>query len=73
MTTNSTPTLLTERQAAEALGISHRSLQAWRCRGEGPKFLKLNGTIVRYRAEDLDAWVADAVRNSTSDPGAQAA
>jgi predicted DNA-binding transcriptional regulator AlpA len=57
--------LLTERQAGERLAISHRTLQQWRVRGNGPAFLKL-GNAVRYDADALDAWVSDQVHRSTS-------
>jgi predicted DNA-binding transcriptional regulator AlpA len=47
--------LLNERDAAALLGVSVRSLQAWRQRGEGPVYVKL-GRLVRYRPADLDAF-----------------
>ncbi|MEA3278576.1 MAG: helix-turn-helix domain-containing protein [Pseudomonadota bacterium] len=64
--------LLNEHQAAARLGLSHRTLQAWRWRGGGPRFVKLNNAV-RYRPEDLDAWLADRTRSNTADPGPQAA
>ncbi|WP_412057307.1 helix-turn-helix transcriptional regulator [Bartonella sp. DGB2] len=33
-------------------GISARTLEQWRWRGEGPAFIKI-GRVVRYRAEDI--------------------
>src|SRR5690349_16504352 len=60
--------LLTERQAAALLKVSVKSLQAWRSRGGGPRYHKL-GRCVRYSLSDLEAFVHDAVRRSTSDPG----
>lgn len=62
---SSAPALLTERQAAAVLGLSHRTLQAWRVRGGGPQYAKI-GSNVRYRRADLDAWVAGRVRESTA-------
>lgn len=44
--------ILTENQAAAVLKVSPRTLQAWRCTGKGPRFLRLGRTI-RYRMSDL--------------------
>lgn len=65
MQTNSTfasgDTLLDERQAAELLNLSCRTLQAWRTVGAGPRFIRA-GRAVRYCRIDLLAWVeANAV------------
>ncbi|MEP3014366.1 helix-turn-helix domain-containing protein [Roseibium polysiphoniae] len=58
--------LLTEVQAAEALNLSVRTLQAWRVRGSGPNFVKLS-RAVRYRVTDLDDWLNANCRGSTSE------
>ena len=60
--------LRTEQQAAALLKISVKTLQGWRSRGGGPRFIKL-GRCVRYALADLEAFVQAAVRSSTSDPG----
>jgi hypothetical protein len=60
--------LLTERQAATLLNVSVKSLQGWRSRGGGPRYHKL-GRCVRYAVADLEAFIQNAVRLSTSDPG----
>lgn len=60
--------LLTEQQAAALLHVSVKSLQGWRSRGGGPPFVKL-GRCVRYALSDLEVFVQEAVRRSTSDPG----
>lgn len=57
--------LLNETQAAEYLGLSVRTLQAWRVRGGGPVFVKL-GRAVRYRPDDLNAWINERMAASTS-------
>ena len=62
--------LMDEKQAAALLNVSIKSLQAWRSRGGGPKFLKIGRLLVRYRLEDLQAFVVSALRSSTSDQGA---
>lgn len=47
---------LTTPQAAEYIGLHKSTLDTWRCRGEGPRFVKL-GRAVRYRIKDLDAYI----------------
>jgi predicted DNA-binding transcriptional regulator AlpA len=50
------PYLKTE-QAAEYLGLKKATLEFYRSRGGGPRFLKLGGTrAVRYLRADLDEW-----------------
>jgi len=64
--------LMTEDQAAQRLAVSTRTLQGWRVRGGGPQYLKLGRGrgCVRYKTEDLEAYLDDRVRRSTSDQGA---
>ena len=50
--------LLTEVQVSEMLQVSLECLRRWRLRGEGPQYLKF-GTLVRYRTEDIEGWVAE--------------
>lgn len=50
-------TYLTTRQAADYLQVSPRTLEGYRYREEGPRWAKA-GRTVRYRVEDLDAWMA---------------
>lgn len=58
-------TLLNEVQAARVLNVSVRTLQAWRLRGGGPRYVKC-GRAVRYRRGDLGAWIeANTVSHST--------
>lgn len=61
--------LLTEVQAAEVLNVSIRTLQAWRLRGGGPRFVRLSGRAVRYRNSDLASYIEAHTVVSTSDPG----
>ena len=58
--------LLTATEVAEALGLTIRTLEDWRYKGEGPPFLKI-GHRVRYDAADLERWLAAQRRRSTSD------
>ena len=61
--------LLDEKQAAALLNMSVKSLQAWRSRGGGQKFVKIGRRLVRYAMADLEAFVLDRLRSSTSDRG----
>ncbi len=56
--------VLTTRQAAQYLGLSISTLNKWRCYGFGPKYLKL-GRAVRYRQEELDAYLGARLYQST--------
>lgn len=51
-------------EAAQHLGLQKSTLEAWRCRGGGPRFVKM-GRVVRYRQADLDAWIESRVRENT--------
>jgi predicted DNA-binding transcriptional regulator AlpA len=54
--TNDPDALLTELQVSELLGLSVRTLQAWRARLAGPRFVQA-GRAVRYRRRDLIDWI----------------
>jgi excisionase family DNA binding protein len=58
--------LLTTRQAAEYLNYELRTLESWRHRGGGPRFVRVSAKSVRYRSADLEAWIEERVRTSTS-------
>lgn len=59
--------LLTPKQAANALGISHRTLQSMRLSGAGPIYVKV-GRLVRYPVAKLEEWLQSHQRTSTSEP-----
>jgi predicted DNA-binding transcriptional regulator AlpA len=59
--------LLTQRQAAEMLALSERTLERFRVSGMGPKFVRL-GHSIRYRLSDVEAWIASRTVGSTSQP-----
>lgn len=56
--------MLRTKQAAEYLDLRPVTLEAWRVRGGGPVFIKL-GKAVRYRREDLDAYIESRTRKNT--------
>jgi hypothetical protein len=61
-------TLLTQREAANVLRLSERTLERSRVTGFGPPFCKL-GRRVLYRQDDLERWITSRVVRSTSDRG----
>lgn len=67
---NDSDRLLTEVQAADALNLSVRTLQAWRPRGVGPAFVRA-GRAIRYRRRDLLAWMDANTVTANSWPAAQ--
>ncbi len=64
-TSNSLPVLLGEKDAADRLGLSPRTLQAWRVSGGGPVYRKV-GRRVLYAVPDLAAFVDAGARHHTS-------
>ncbi|MCX7048679.1 MAG: helix-turn-helix domain-containing protein [Candidatus Sumerlaeota bacterium] len=60
---------LLETEAADLLRLSVKTMRCWRLQGRGPHFSKF-GRSVRYSAQALADFVADAERTSTSDTGA---
>lgn len=50
------PEYLTAEQVAQMTGFSTKALEAYRAKRLGPPFLKV-GYSIRYRAEDVRAWV----------------
>lgn len=63
---------LSTKQAAQELGISRHTLDAWRIKGIGPQFRKI-GRRVLYERADLIAWANEQSRTSTADSGNGAA
>lgn len=57
--------LLRTDEAAEILDMKPTTLEAWRCRGGGPVFLKLGKKAVRYRRGDLEAFKKSGTRTNT--------
>ena len=48
--------LLTARELAELLGVSAETVLRWTRRGEVPA-LRLPGGAIRYRPDELEAWL----------------
>jgi predicted DNA-binding transcriptional regulator AlpA len=51
--------LLSQEEAAEFLGLSPSTLSSWRVEGRGPKFIRISGRAVRYRAGDLEIFISE--------------
>lgn len=60
---------LTTRQAAAIVGLKPNTLEIWRLRGTGPKYIKF-GRAVRYRQSDLETYIEAQTRQSTSQESA---
>lgn len=59
--------LLTVDDVAQYLGVKPNTVYAWRVRKEGPRAVKV-GRAVRYRLEDVDAWLAGRPTKDASCP-----
>jgi hypothetical protein len=56
---------LNQVEIAKRWGLSPRTLENWRCRGEGPRFLKIGGKVV-YRLQDVEAFEQNQLRAKTA-------
>ena len=59
-------TLVDNKQAANILEISEKTLTNWRSTGKSPKYVKV-GRCVRYRLSDLMDWLDAQTRNHTGE------
>jgi predicted DNA-binding transcriptional regulator AlpA len=58
--------LLTEQDVSRQLHVSLATLRRWRLERRGPKFIKVS-SLVRYRPEELEEWLASQPVGGTSD------
>ena len=49
--------LITVAEAAEMLGFTTRTLQAWRLAGKGPRAYRITNKGVRYDLSDILSWI----------------
>ncbi len=61
--------LVDEKVAADFLGLTTRTMQAYRQLGRGPPFCRLSARCIRYRRIDLRKWSENHLRASTADSG----
>lgn len=57
--------LLTTQEVAGFLGIAPNTMEIWRIKGEGPKFVKC-GRYVRYRRQDVENYIELRTVTSTT-------
>ena len=50
---------LTEKDLASRWSVSHRTLQNWRVAKKGPKYIKIEGSSVRYFMVDIIKYEKD--------------
>lgn len=51
--------LVTPAAAARRLSVSPKVLERWRSDGDGPAFVRFTSKTIRYRLQDVDAFVAE--------------
>jgi predicted DNA-binding transcriptional regulator AlpA len=59
-------------EAARYLGLAVSTLEKRRVSGGGPRWVRLGARAVGYDISDLDEFIDQNYRRSTSDPGAVA-
>jgi len=63
---------LTQKQAAEYLRRSQKTLEGWRSRDRGPAYFRVVGKIM-YRKCDLDSWLLEQMVIPTAGTARRAA
>lgn len=56
---------LNQIQLARRWSLSPRTLERWRWRDQGPRYLKVGGRVV-YRLEDVEAFEARAAHDTAA-------
>jgi len=51
------PELIDTKEVSRITSIPAPTLRAWRLEGRGPKWFKIEGTLVRYKRSDVEAWL----------------
>ena len=62
------PHVLRTPDAARYVGLAESTLEKMRIYGTGPVYQKAGAKIIVYRREDLDLWLENGRRKSTSNP-----
>jgi len=52
-----TEKLLNQNAAAQFLGLSPITLEVWRSRGDGPRFVRLSRRAIRYQFSEIMKFV----------------
>lgn len=58
---------LSQSKLAKRWNLSPRTLEQWRWRGCGPRYLKIGGRVV-YRLQDVEAYEAGCLHRNTTGP-----
>lgn len=58
--------LIDTTELARRIDVSEVTLARMRMQGDGPAFIRI-GRSVRYRWEDVEAWLEKQTRHSTSE------
>ena len=67
MDTTTLPRLLTTEATGKILGLTVRAMEERRRRGDGPPFVRLGMTTVRYSVVALEEYIAERTYSSTAD------
>jgi predicted DNA-binding transcriptional regulator AlpA len=54
-----TDELLTGREVAAILKLKPQTMIEWRRENRGPRWVRLGQKAIRYRRDDLEAWIAE--------------
>lgn len=49
--------MLTTREAAQKMGVSERTMEYLRSKGEGPPVTRLADRLLRYSEKQLEEWM----------------
>ena len=49
--------VLTEAETARVIGASASGVRKWRREGSGPPYIRIGSRLIRYSAEDVQAWL----------------
>lgn len=58
--------VITEKEAAERLGVSKATLQRWRIANIGPRYVQLGVRRIGYRIDRLLEWLSGQERGTGS-------
>lgn len=61
MTIENKPILASRQEVADEYGLTVRYLELAAHRGEGPPMIRISRRMVRYRRDDIEAWLAARV------------
>ena len=50
-------TLLTTKEVADFVGLSPYTIARYRVKGTGPKYFYLGKKTIRYKKDDVEAWL----------------